>query len=520
MLAYWEDDDTFQASVEQRDAGRERRQRVRLLRRPAVRQRAAALRPPAHRLRQGPDPALPDDARPPGRAPLRLGHPRPARRARGDAPARHQDHRRDPRAGHREVQRGVPQVGLRVHRRVARVRHPPGPLGRLRQRLPDPRPRLHGVGDVGLQAAATTRGWPTRASASCPTAGTTRPRCPTTSCGWTRTSTRCAQDPAVTVGLPPDERHRPRARWPWSGRRRPWTLPSNLAVMVGPRHRLRRGRVGRHRHHRALRRSREARLAAYARELERRQRVARPGRAAADRAPTCSGAPTRRRSPTTLGHAHAFRVVEADVRHHRRTAPGWCTPPAPSVRRTRWSPTARASSRSCRSAKDGTLHLPGRRLRRHARLRRQPARSSTTSRPPTARRGRDRLGHARHGAAAPRVLRALLPALLALPRAADLHGRLVVVRRATTKIKRPDARPQPADPLGARPRQGRPVRQVAGEHPRLVDLPQPVLGQPGPGLAERRPGVPPDRRLRLARRARARLRRRGPTTCTGRSSTS
>ena len=72
---------------------------------------------------------------------------------------------------------------------------------------------------------------------------------------------------------------------------------------------------------------------------------------------------------------------------------------------------------------------------------------------------------------------------------------------------RPDARPQPADPVGARPRQGRPVRQVAGEHPRLVDLPQPLLGLADPGLAQRRPGVPPRRRLRLARRARARLRR-------------
>ena len=48
---------------------------------------------------------------------------------------------------------GLPQVGLRVHRRVARVRHPAGPLGRLRQRLQDPRPRLHGVGHVGLPAA-------------------------------------------------------------------------------------------------------------------------------------------------------------------------------------------------------------------------------------------------------------------------------------------------------------------------------------------------------------------------------
>ena len=37
--------------------------------------------------------------------------------------------------------------------RVARLRHPPGALGRLRPRLPHHEPRLHGVGDLGLQAA-------------------------------------------------------------------------------------------------------------------------------------------------------------------------------------------------------------------------------------------------------------------------------------------------------------------------------------------------------------------------------
>ena len=71
-----------------REAGRGRRQRVRLLRRAAVRQRPAALRPPADRLRQGPRAALPDHARAPGRAPVRLGQPRAAGRARGAAHAR------------------------------------------------------------------------------------------------------------------------------------------------------------------------------------------------------------------------------------------------------------------------------------------------------------------------------------------------------------------------------------------------------------------------------------------------
>ena len=130
-----------------------RRQRVRLLRRPAVRQRPAALRPPADRVRQGPDPALPHDARQPRRAPLRLGHPRPARRARGDAAQGHQDHRRDRRDGHRRLQRRLPDLGLHLHRRVARLRHPAGPLGRLRARLQDARPRLHGVGHLGVQGA-------------------------------------------------------------------------------------------------------------------------------------------------------------------------------------------------------------------------------------------------------------------------------------------------------------------------------------------------------------------------------
>ncbi len=118
-------------------------------------------------------------------------------------------------------------------------------------------------------------------------------------------------------------------------------------------------------------------------------------------------------------------------------------------------------------------------------------------------RRRERL--ARHGAAAPRDLRPLLPALLALPRALDLQGRRVVVRRGD-RGQAADGRPQPGDPLGARPHQGRPVRQVAGERPRLVDHPQPVLGLPGAGVEERRRGVPADRRLRLLRGDPARLR--------------
>ena len=116
--------------------------------------------------------------------------------------------------------------------------------------------------------------------------------------------------------------------------------------------------------------------------------------------------------------------------------------------------------------------------------------------------GGDRLGLAGHGAAAPRDLRPQLPALLALPRAADLQGRLVVVRRGD-RDQGADARAQPGDQLGARPHPGRPVRPLAGERPRLVDHPQPLLGLPGAGVEERRPDVPPHRRLRLVRGDRA-----------------
>ena len=114
---------------------------VRLLRRAAVRQRPAALRPPADRLRQGHRPALPHHARLQGGAPLRLGHPRAARRTRSRAPAGHHRQVPDRRDGDRRVQRRLPRVGAALHRRMAGLRHPPGPLGRLRQRLQDARPR-------------------------------------------------------------------------------------------------------------------------------------------------------------------------------------------------------------------------------------------------------------------------------------------------------------------------------------------------------------------------------------------
>ena len=126
---------------------------VGLLRRPAVRERPPALRAPAHRLRQGRVPPLPDDDRPPRRPRLRVGHARPARRARGDEAARHHREGRDRDDGHRRVQRQGPRVGAGLHARVGGLRRSPGPLGRLRARLQDARHELHGERALGVQDA-------------------------------------------------------------------------------------------------------------------------------------------------------------------------------------------------------------------------------------------------------------------------------------------------------------------------------------------------------------------------------
>ena len=104
------------------------------------------------------------------------------------------------------------------------------------------------------------------------------------------------------------------------------------------------------------------------------------------------------------------------------------------------------------------------------------------------------------GAAAPRDLRALLPALLAVPKPVDLPGGLVVVHQGH-RVPRPHGRTQPADHLVSRARQGRPVRQMAAGCPRLVDLAKPLLGHADSGVDVRRSRVSAHRRIRQPRRA-------------------
>ena len=140
---------------------------------------------------------------------------------------------------------------------------------------------------------------------------------------------------------------------------------------------------------------------------------------------------------------------------------------------------------------------------------------------PRVRRQHPDHGRPQGGRAAgpPGQLRAPVSALLAVRHPADPACGVVVVRRGD-EVPRPDGRAEPADHLGAGAHQGRAVRQVAGRCSGLVDLAEPVLGIADPGVGLGRPGVPAGRRLRLARRAGARLRCAARRICTGRTSTS
>ena len=190
VLAFWKHDDTFQASIDQREGAPE----WVFYDGPPF---ANGLPHYGHLLtglREGPLPALPDHARQAGAPPLRLGHPRTARRARGRAPARHHRQERDRGDGHRGLQRRPPATSvLRYTKeweeyvtRQARWVDFENDYKTLDVTFMETR-------HLGVQAACTTRASPTRATACCRTAGATRRRCRTTSCAWTTTSTRCAR---------------------------------------------------------------------------------------------------------------------------------------------------------------------------------------------------------------------------------------------------------------------------------------------------------------------------------------
>ena len=151
---------------------------------------------------------------------------------------------------------------------------------------------------------------------------------------------RMRQDPAVTVGMRLTSGPAEGAlALVWTTT--PWTLPSNLAIMVGSDIEyvvVESDATG----------TTERYLLAEARLRGVRARARRTSRRRSwrgHRAPTWSAAPTRRRSPTTSATSAPSGSWPPTRPSPPPTAPGWCTPPAPSVRSTRRSPTARASRR-------------------------------------------------------------------------------------------------------------------------------------------------------------------------------
>ena len=272
------------------------------------------------------------------------------------------------------------------------------------------------------------------------------------------------QDPALTVAFELETGERILA---WTTT--PWTLPSNLALAVGPDIDYAVVELDGVRYILA-----EARLGSYAAELGDAHT-----RRHASRAPTSSGA---RYTPlfdffadtATWGTEHAFRVLGADfvsiedgtgVVH---MAPGFGEDDQ-IVSNAAGIPTI------CPMDEHGQFTGRGRSVDGRPRVRRQPAHH------PGAEGARRR--------APPRHLRPLVPALLALRPAARVPGDLVVVR-AGHRVPRPHGRAQRADHLAARAHQGRQLRQVDRQRPRLGDQPEPLLGFADPGVAVRRPDVP------------------------------
>ena len=485
-LRYWDEDGTFVASVEQRPAGDGRQQRVRLLRRAAVRQRPAALRPPAHRLRQGRRARATRRCAAAGSSAASAGTATacpPRWRPRRSSASRSKARDRRPRAS--RVQRRLPHLGAAstprtgseyVNRQARWVD--------FEQRLQDPRPRLHGERHVGLQDAVGQgpglRGLP-------------------------RAGLLLALRDAAVQHRDPDGRRLPRPPGPGahrlvragrpasraarSGRRTPWTLPTNLALAVGPDIDYACGRTGSRGERFVLARGPARRTTP--RELGGLdQQVGtvqgrRAGRAAA----------TRRCSPSSPSRpARTPSRCSAATSSPPRTAPASSTSPRPSARTTRTSATPPASRPVVTGRRPRPVH--------RARSRRTQGEHVFEANKPIIRDLKAapgvRVRHDTYDHSYPHCWRCDKPLV---------YKAVSSLVREGHAVPGPHGRAEPGDHLGARARQGRLVRQVARQRPRLVDQPQPLLGLADPGVEVRRPGLPAGRRLRLARRARARLRR-------------
>ena len=406
--------------------------------------------------------------------------------------------------GHREVQRRLPRLGAQVHRRVARLRHPPGPLGRLRQRLQDPRPVVHGVGHLGVQTAVGQGpGLRGRAGAAVllerrdpavqPRAADGRRRLPA--------AARTRPSRSGSGSSRPDSDLDGAYLLVWTTT--PWTLPSNQAVAVNPEVDVRRRRV----HDQA-----PVVLAAGA-AGGLRPRTGGGARGPGHAAPgsSCSACATCRRSRTSPTPPNAFQVLRGDfVTTEDGTGIVHMAPA--------YGEDDKATTDTVGIVPVTPVDAKG---RFDASVPDYPGQQVFDANPQIIRdlkNGTGGGGGQRAGAAPPRDLRPPLPALLAVPQPADLPGGVVVVRQGH-RVPRPDGGAQPADHLVSRARQGRPVRQVA--------RPTPATGrsrETATGARRSRCGSPTTRPIRASTSTAASTSSSATsgcarTTCTGPTST-
>jgi isoleucyl-tRNA synthetase len=203
---------------------------------------------------------------------------------------------------------------LTLHQGVGGLRHPPGPLGRLRERLQDPDSDfMESV--IWAFKQLYDKGLAYEGFRILPYCWNDQTPLSNHELRMDEDVYQNRQDPAITVGYRLETGE---LALIWTTT--PWTLPSNMGVAVHPESTMSSSRVTRTATATATC-SREARLAAYTREL---------GDDAAERivarykGAELVGRATPRRSPTTRGMPGRTRSRPPSS-SRPRTAPGWST---------------------------------------------------------------------------------------------------------------------------------------------------------------------------------------------------
>jgi isoleucyl-tRNA synthetase len=125
-----------------------------------------------------------------------------------------------------------------LHRRVARVCHPAGPLGGLRQRLQDTRHHVHGERHLGFSSSCTTKGLAYEGYRVLPYCWRDQTPLSNHELRMDDDVYKPRQDQSVTVTFPLHGEKAEQAdlegvlALAWTTT--PWTLPTNAALAVGP----------------------------------------------------------------------------------------------------------------------------------------------------------------------------------------------------------------------------------------------------------------------------------------------